>query len=85
VIGLVRPVEFGFLEEDGFFEAGKLGVGGEAEFVPELVGEFLVGVKRVGLAAGSVQGHHELGPEALAGWVGTGGGAELVDECDVPA
>ena len=66
--------------EDLGFEACELGAGVQAEVLDEGVAGAAVGVERVGLAAGAVEGEHELGVEALAVRVVGGEAFELGDE-----
>ena len=61
-----RRVEGGVLGEDLLLEAAQLGPGLDPDLLAERPVGLAVGLQRLGLAPGAIEGEHALGVEALA-------------------
>ena len=80
-----REVESRILVENLLVQLTKPGPGLDAELVDEGGSPVLIGRERLGLAAGAVQGQHELRAQVLAGRVRLRESRELSDQLGVPS
>ena len=77
--------EVGILAEDGRLELAERRARLQAELVDQQGPETLIRLQRLGLTARPVEGHDQLGPEALAEGIEADQGLQLADQLGVPA
>ena len=80
-----RRGERWILHEDCSLEVAELAGGLDAELLGERVAGLMIGVERVGLAAGAVEREHEMGVQTLAHRLGRDELLQLGDQLAVPA